>query len=454
MIFRLALLAMMQVPVAPAAPTARGQSYLFFVASEGSDEVALMRFDGKAIRVEHRTMFKTVPGDAESSAEIYSPKYLLFDSLAPARNILLSSAHGFSPAALMTGPRNLTIAPDGRWYFLTTSHGFPGSELLRVRIAADSAPTNTPSDTVRGQEALGALPGAVQITPDGIYAWVTNSTGAADTRTSWVSVVYLPAMVEAGRIPTCVGGRGSRFTPDGAFHYSLCSADDALVEIDARAMLVARRLSLSGGGAERCEPGALTMVPDGSRLFVTCRKSNEIVEVDRRAWSVTRRLQAGSSPDDLATTRDGHTIVVTHAAGQVVSLLDAAGPSADKAALRSPGIAITPDARYAWLAVAPTTAQPARMELFDLASMMVAAAFSVGPILPDNARAIAPLEAMHGVPAAVAISSDDRYAFVSFARSGGEAGVVEVIDLARRAVVASLDFGRGLAGIAFWKVSN
>jgi DNA-binding beta-propeller fold protein YncE len=55
---------------------------------------------------------------------------------------------------------------------------------------------------------------------------------------------------------------------------------------------------------------------------------------------------------------------------------------------------------------------------------------------------------VHGV----AVSPDDRYAFVSVEGIGSEPGTVEVIDLGALAKVATVDVGPMAAGIDVWKV--
>ena len=435
MIVPLALLAMLQQTAPPAATD---KSYLFFVAVEGRDEVALLRFDRKGLRVEHRTPIGSLPGEPESPGELYR-----VDVTAPTfpalngRTVLLSSAHGFAPERLAAGPRHLALSPDGRWYYVTTARGFPTGTLLKVRIAADSAPVPQPPDTVRGQEQLGADPDAVAISRDGLFAWVTAGAEGEIDR-SGVSIIYLAPMTEVGHVATCGGARGARFTVDGSRHYSVCTANDALVEIDARAMKVTRQLSLGASDQRRCGPTALTTVPDGSRIFVACGQSGEVVEVDGLGWSVGRRLPVGAGPASLAITDDGSMLVVVDREGGGISLLDMSAAVSGRPAAT---VQVSANYRQASVAAPGVGANGARVDLFDLTAIMLAAA-GFGT----------PLPALQGTPIAAVTSSDQRYAFVTVARSGGETGTITVIDLAARLAVASLDFGRRPAGIAFWKV--
>jgi len=54
---------------------------------------------------------------------------------------------------------------------------------------------------------------------------------------------------------------------------------------------------------------------------------------------------------------------------------------------------------------------------------------------------------VHGV----AVSDDDRYAFVSIEGKGAEPGTVDVIDLVALRKVASIDVGQQAGGIDFWR---
>jgi DNA-binding beta-propeller fold protein YncE len=56
------------------------------------------------------------------------------------------------------------------------------------------------------------------------------------------------------------------------------------------------------------------------------------------------------------------------------------------------------------------------------------------------------------VASGVAVSSDDRYAFISIEGVGSQPGTVDIIDLASLQKVASVDVGQQAGGIDFWKI--
>lgn len=364
----------------PSPPT---KSYLFFVASESSDQVALIRFGPRGAVVEHRTTFKLVPGDPAGQPDVYTA----FDG----KIHLLSSAHGLPDSELATGPRSLALAPDGRTYYVTTAHGFAGGELLQVRIAADSSRRESqPPDTVQGQEPLGAVPGAVAVTSDGSYAWVANSAASRTAETGWIAVIYLGSMVEVARIPTCAAPIASRLTADGSKHYSVCTRDDALVEIDARAMKVARRLTL-GDGSAPCSPTWVELNGDASRIYVACSGTGDVAEIDGTAWRVLRRIPTGGV-SRFALTHDGKLLVGTSRRTGAIAIIDV-----------------------------------------------------------TSGRELTRLPTTHSGIGDVAVSADDRYAFVAVAGADTEPGTVEIVDLVALKTVTSVGVGPGAGGIVFWK---
>lgn len=137
-----------------------------------------------------------------------------------------------------------------------------------------------------------------------------------------------------------------------------------------------------------CSPTWAQPSPDGTRVWVACNKSSEIVEIDAAAWSLARRIPAGDGVYNLAVTHDGSRLVATNKRGQSVSVFD------------------TGSGRE--LARIPTTRR-----------------------------------VTHGV----AITSDDRYAFVSNEGVGSERSTVDIIDLTTLTRVATVEVGQQAGGI-------
>jgi DNA-binding beta-propeller fold protein YncE len=376
MIFAIRLTAIM-LAIGLATTSVRAQpvrDYLVFVASEATDEVALVRFGPAGARVEHKRMV------------------------------------GFNPSE-PDGPHGVAISPDGRHYFVSTAHGAPNGYLWKF---------TTVGDTAVGKVELGSFPASMQVSPDGHYAYVVNFNLYGDPIPSSVSIVATGAMQEIARLETCTMPHGSRFNAAGTKHYSVCMMDEALVEIDTKQIEVSRHFMLTKGaeagmkgtpaasaassdhaghgmtapaaGNVKCSPTWVTPSPNGTRLFVACNALNDIVEIDATSWQMLRRIPAGNGVYNLGITHDGKLLIATNKRGQSVSIIDVA-----------------------------------------------------------SGKEVAKIATQRTVVHGVAVSDDDRYAFISVEGYGAQPGTVEVIDLRTRARVASVDIGQMAGGIDFWK---
>ena len=384
----LALAALTALGAAPPA-SAPTRDYLVFVASESADRVTLIRFGPGGIRVERQ-------------------RYV-----------------GVSRAEIL-GPHGVAVSPNARHYFVSIAHGRPDGYLQKY--VADT-------DSLEGQVTLGSFPATLQVSPDGYLVYVVNFNLHGDPVPSSVSVVATAEMAEVARIETCVMPHGSRLTRDGTKHYSACMMDDLLVEIDTRTLAVARYFVLrkgsekgligaphgqgepgdpslrsgqagnrepsdhSGHGMEPPKPGDVSCSPtwaqpsaDGARIWVACNKSSDIAEIDGRSWTLVRRIPAGPGVYNLALTRSGTRLIATNKRGQSVSVFD------------------------------------------------------VG-----TGRELARIPTTHAVVHGVAVSDDDRYAFVSIEGKGADPGTVDVIDLVALEKVASIDVAQQAGGIDFWR---
>ena len=347
-----------------AGPTASAQAvalppdrdYLVFVASEGNDQISLVRFGPAGARVERTHTLGTNRTE-------------------------------------LVGPHGLAVSPDGKWYYVTTAHGMPNGALWKF---------STANDEQTGRTELGLFPATIQLAPGGHYAWVVNFNLYGDMVPSTVSVVYTDPMIEVKRVPTCVMPHGSRLSPDGTRHYSACMMNDVLVEIDASTMGVARHFML-GKGAEHGmsgAPGAMIMSggddghavscsptwaqpsADGKTVWVACNKTSDLVEIDVASWSMRRRIPAGEGIYNLAVSHDGRLLVGTNKRGKSVSIIDAA-TGAELARVpttrRLPsGLVISPDDRYAFVTLEGVGSEPGTVEIIDLRALARAASVSVG----------------------------------------------------------------------------
>jgi len=325
-------------------------------------------------------------------------------------------------AAEMEGPHGVQISRDGKYLHMTTGHGFPDGKYWKFELGPDTLVGNSIN--------LGFFPASLDVTPDGLYAFVVNFNLHGEMIPSTVSVVYTPSNTEVAQTTTCVMPHGSRISPDGLRQYSACMMDDQLVEIDTRTFAVARRFSVAKGkegaipvsvaqgdehaqhamaqpqaqpsGGPRhtmppatCSPTWAQPSATGTHIFVACNKADEILEIDRTAWSVTRRFKTGRGPYNMAVTPDGKLLLATLKQGGAV-------------------------------------------QFFDLAT----------------GQSVFTTKSSTTVTHGIAVSSDSRYAFVSSEGVGAAPGKVDIYDLVALARVGSVDVGQQAGGIAFWKMDR
>ena len=323
----------------------------------------------------------------------------------------------------ISGPHGIAFSPDKKTYFVSLGHGRPFGFGVKYSSA---------DDREIGQLPLGMFPATADVSPDGNFVYVVNFNLHGDPVPSSVSVVDANVLQEVARIPTCVMPHGSRVSRDGRHQYSACMLDDELVEVDAQRMKVARTFRVTKGlekgfdglaprgdgsdpsvenhgsmdhdsmdhaamnmtaSGNACMPTWAQPSVDGKRVWVACNKSNEIVEVDASKWELMRRIPAGNGVYNLGVSLDGKYLIATNKRDASASIFDA-----------------------------------------------------------GSGQELARLKTKRKVVHGVVVSPDSRFAFITVEGIGSEPGTLEIIDLAARKTVATVDTPEQAAGIDFWKV--
>jgi DNA-binding beta-propeller fold protein YncE len=302
------------------------------------------------------------------------------------------------------GPHGLALSPDKAHYYVSIAHGQPNGSVWKY---------STKDDSLVGRVTLGMFPATLDLTPDGDFLFVVNFNLHGDMAPSSVSVVTPEDMTEIARIPTCTMPHGSRLNAEGTRHYSVCMMDEQLVEIDTATLKVSRHFILTKGseagmtgapmrmvhadassktaghGTEAPKPGDISCSPTWAQpsnitasVFVACNGSSEIVEIDLKEWKLLRRIPAGAGVYNLGMTKNGR-LIATNRRDQSVSIFDA---TSGKELVRIPtkrkvihGVAISPDDRYAFISVEGVAAEPGTVEVIDLQILKIVASVDVGP---------------------------------------------------------------------------
>jgi YVTN family beta-propeller protein len=294
----------------------------------------------------------------------------------------------------LDGPHSVSVAPDGGAWYVSLAHGAPYGSVWGF---------TTDSDTPLGRVQVGMFPTTVGISPDGSWAVVPNSDFHGDRgRLNTLSVLYLPRFIQVREIPTCDMPHGSRFNHRGSAAYIACMMSDELVELDASALQISRRISV-GGGAEHahgpavdrpgaasstlagqdpgCLPTYVAVSPDDRLLYLACNHANELQVRDAGSLELQRRLVTGDGAYNVEASPDGRLVLVTNRRAQSVSVFDA-GTWSEIARVPTSkpvphGIAFSPDGLYAFVSAESVGSDPGAVDAIELGSFTVIASMPI-----------------------------------------------------------------------------
>ena len=350
-----ALLGLM-VALVPGGAPAQSPVYRVYVANESSDLISRVAFTpGEGAVVENEIAVGVMPADNDG-------------------------AHG------------LSVAPDGRYWYVTIAHGTPYGYVWKFHAGPD---------TLVARTRLGLFPATMGITPDGQFMLAANFNLHGDMVPSDISVVYTPEMVEITKVRTCLMPHGSRVRPDGAKQYSACMHSEQLVEIDVGTFEVSGRFRVAPGheglmdGGDMEDHGAMgdrvcspTWVEPGQGaranrvVYVACNRNQEILEVDTERWVVARRFATGRAPYNVEVTGDGARMVATLKGEQAVAVFDLeSGAEIGRVETSRPvthGVVASPDGRYGFITNESVGSVPGTLDVIDLETLEVVATVELG----------------------------------------------------------------------------
>ncbi len=344
------------------------RDYYVYVCSESEDEVALVRFGPGGLEVQRKIEVGTFPAEIE-------------------------------------GPHGIRVAPDGRSWYVSMSHGLPFGSIHKFETGTDEW-----IESVK----VGMFPATLDVASATGLLFVVNSDFYGDHVPSTISVVETGTMTEVASIATGVMPHGGRLSADGRRFYSVNMMDDELVEVDALRFEVARRLPLTlsdetapsdtghhpsghetvpaAGHISKVEPSWASEPTRSGKVYVAALTGNAILEIDLEKWRISRRFKTPAGPYNLAVSPDERLLVVAYKKSDAVGFWDL-----------------------------------------------------------EHGVEIAALPTSRRIPHGVAITADGRFSFVTVEGVGGEPGVVEVYDNRVPARVATLDVGKQAGGIALWE---
>jgi DNA-binding beta-propeller fold protein YncE len=293
------------------------------------------------------------------------------------------------------GPHNVTVSPDGRYYYVTIAHGTPYGSLWKL---------TTVGDTLLGRAPLELFPTTIALTPDGGMAFVANSDfHGFHPRENVISVIHTPSMTNITDIPACDMPHGMKVNHAGTRAYASCMHSDELLEIDAATLSITRRARTGSAGSMagmsdmvgghaghpdpsaafdgECQPTFVSVSPDDRTLYAACNHSGTLQVWDAAALTMTKEIPVGAGAYNVEPSRDGSLVIVTNKKAQSVSLVDTRSlleiariPVTKKIVH---GVAYSPDDKYAFISQESVGADPGAVDMIDLAARKVVATIPV-----------------------------------------------------------------------------
>jgi YVTN family beta-propeller protein len=282
------------------------------------------------------------------------------------------------------GPHNVTVAPDGKSYYITLAHGTPFGSLWKL---------DTRNDSILGKSQVELFPTTVSLTPDGQLALVANSDFHGDhPRTNVLSVIHTPTMTKITDLEACDMPHGVKVNHAGRRAYVSCMHSDEILELEVATLTFTRRAHTGAAHAKtsvsaashpgpatatpsqtnECSPTFVSVSRDDKRLFVACNAANTLQVWDAGTLRQIKEIPVGKGAYNVEPSPNGKFVLVTNKKEQSVSVIDAAGltevariPTSKRIVH---GIAYSPDSRFAYISCESIGIDPGAVDVIDLAS--------------------------------------------------------------------------------------
>jgi DNA-binding beta-propeller fold protein YncE len=260
-------------------------------------------------------------------------------------------------------PHGIAVSADGAHWYATVSHGEP--TLWKFESAGNRLVGRLRLDQA-GASRIG-------ITPDDSLGFVPDYNRGGQGTPGELAVVRLHDLHVLVRLKLCPAPHHASPSPDGSRVAVTCALSDELVFLDVSSLRPLARVgvadSIGSPGRPLHRPMNVAWEPKGTRIFVSLMGSDE-VGVFTADGARVGGIPTGKSPAQLATTRDGRTLVVANRGG-TVSIIDTRTSSETHRVDLSPderphGVALHPNGQTAFVAMEGSVERAGAVVAVDL----------------------------------------------------------------------------------------
>jgi YVTN family beta-propeller protein len=280
---------------------------------------------------------------------------------------------------------------------------------------AEVAPINAATNTAETRIAVGQLPEAIAISPDGSTAYVVN------TGSNSVTPIDTVTNVAGDPIPVGAGPQGVAFSPNGNIAYVTNYQTGTVTPITVSTNTPGTEFPVGPA------PYSVAFTPDGTKAYVANNILNSVTPIDVATTTAGNPIPVGRSPLGIAISPDGTKVYVANSSSDTVTPItiatDLPGPEIPVGQVPF-GLAFSPDGTKAYVAnfISNTVTS------IDVATNSPIAEFPAGPMPTD-----------------VAFSPDGTSAYVT--DYGG--GSVTAIDVATGTLGTAIAVGLHPYAVAF-----
>ncbi|MFC5200271.1 beta strand repeat-containing protein [Streptomyces kaempferi] len=187
---------------------------------------------------------------------------------------------------------------------------------------------------------VGNFPTGVAITPNGLFAYVTNEGD------NTVSVIDTTTNTVTATIPVGTSPLGVAVTPNGLTVYVTNVSDNTVSVIDTTTNTVTTTIPVG------TSPTGAAATPNGLTIYVTNNGDNTVSIIDTTTNTVTTTIPVGSAPTNVTISPNGLFAYITNNGDNTVSIIDTTTNTVTftlPVGMGPFGIALTPDGTHAYV---------------------------------------------------------------------------------------------------------
>lgn len=194
-------------------------------------------------------------------------------------------------------------------------HNLRTMNKMRARVQANCGESTRETDKVIARIGVGVHPSHVVISPDSLYAYVTNGGDGS------VSVVDLQSKKTVATIKARNYPHGIRISPDGKQAYVVNLKGGTVSVIDTASRTQQSTIQVGKG------PAQVGFTPDGQLAFVSLSGENQVALLDPMKRKIIKKIKVGTVPIQVYATPDNKTLLVANQGskdkpGNTVTLID------------------------------------------------------------------------------------------------------------------------------------